>query len=83
MSRIEPDSVRLYNHGTDMSIKVSYKDGVFEPLEKVETALPGVVYTVFSDEELRDIRETVGWLEAAEKSFDFWNNPTDAVYDTL
>jgi hypothetical protein len=38
---------------------------------------------VFSDEELRDIRETVGWLKAAEKSFDFWNNPADDVYDTL
>jgi len=66
-----------------MSIKVSYKDGVFEPLEKVEGAKPGAVYTVFSEEELRDIRETVAWLKAAEKSFDFWNNPSDAVYGTL
>lgn len=66
-----------------MSIKVSYKDGVFAPLEKVEGAKPDAVYTVFSDEELRDIRETVGWLKAAEKSFDFWDNPADAVYDTL
>jgi predicted DNA-binding antitoxin AbrB/MazE fold protein len=66
-----------------MSIKVSYKDGVFEPLEKVESATPGKTYTVFSDEELRDIRETFGWLKAAEQSFDFWNNPADAVYDTL
>jgi predicted DNA-binding antitoxin AbrB/MazE fold protein len=68
---------------TGMSIKVSYKDGVFSPLEKVEGAKPGSIYTVFSDEELRDIRETVGWLKAAESSFDFWNNPADAVYDTL
>ena len=44
---------------------------------------PGVVYTVFSDEELRDIRETARWLKAAEQSFDFWNNPADAVYDAL
>ena len=66
-----------------MSIKVSYKDGVFAPLEKVEGATQGSIYTVFSDEELRDIRETVGWLKAAEESFDFWNNPADAVYDTL
>ena len=65
-----------------MSIKVAYRDGVFAPLEKVEGAKPDAVYTVFSDEELRDIRETVGWLKAAEKSFDFWNNPADAVYDT-
>ena len=66
-----------------MSIRVAYKDGVFEPLERVESATPGEIYSVFSDEELRDIRETVGWLKAAEKSFDFWNNPADAVYDTL
>lgn len=66
-----------------MSIKVSSKDGVFAPLEKVEDAKPHAVYTVFSDEELRDIRETVGWLKAAEKSFDFWKNPADAVYDTI
>ena len=49
-----------------LSIKVSYKDGVFEPLEKVEGAKPGKIYTVFSEEELRDIRETCGWLKAAE-----------------
>jgi predicted DNA-binding antitoxin AbrB/MazE fold protein len=66
-----------------MSIKVTYKDGVFEPLERVEGARPGTIYTVFSEEELRDIRETVGWLKAAELSFAFWNNPADAVYDTL
>jgi hypothetical protein len=39
-----------------MSIKLAYRDGVFEPL---------------------------GWLKAAEKSFDFWDNPADAVDDTL
>lgn len=66
-----------------MSIKVSYKDGVFEPLENVESAMPGQIYTVFSDEELRDIRDTLGWLRAAENSFDFWGNPADAVYGTL
>lgn len=74
---------RRYNRGVDMSIKVTYKDGVFEPLERVEGARPGTIYTVFSEEELRDIRETVGWLKAAELSFEFWNNPADAVYDTL
>jgi hypothetical protein len=42
-----------------MSIKVAYRDGVFEPLENVESLRPG------------------------KKSFDFWNNPSDAVYDTL
>ena len=66
-----------------MSIKATYRNGVFEPLEKVEDAAPGRVYRVFSEEELRDMRETLGWLKAAEKSFDFWNNADDAVYDTL
>ena len=37
----------------------------------------------FSKEELRDFLETVGWLKAAEKSFEFWDNPADAVYDRL
>ena len=46
-------------------------------------ARPGQRYTVFSDEELDEIRETLGWLKAAEQSFEFWNNPADAVYDTL
>ena len=66
-----------------MSIKVAYKDGVFEPLENVENVRNGKIYTAFSDEELRDMRETAGWLKAAEKSFGFWDNPADAVYDTL
>ena len=66
-----------------MSIRVAYKDGVFAPLENVEGVTPGKIYTVFSDEELRDIRETLDWLKTAEKSFDFWNNPDDAVYDAL
>ena len=66
-----------------MSIKVTYKDGIFEPIEDVKGVRPGQNCTVFSDEELREIREMIGWLNAAEKSFEFWNNPADAVYDTL
>ena len=77
------ETSRRYNRGVVMSIKVSYKDGVFRPLEGVESAKPGTIYTLFSEEELLDIRETIGWLKAAEQSFDFWNNPDDAVYDTL
>jgi hypothetical protein len=72
-----------YNFGVAMSIKVTYKDGVFEPVEEVKGARPGQRYTVFSDEELGEIRETLEWLRAAQKSFEFWNNPADAVYDTL
>jgi predicted DNA-binding antitoxin AbrB/MazE fold protein len=66
-----------------MSIKVTFKDGVFKPLDDVKGVRPGQNYTVFSDEELDEIREMLGWLKAAEKSFEFWNNPADAVYDTL
>ena len=66
-----------------MSIKVTFKNGVFEPIDEVKGARAGQQYTVFSDDELADIRETLGWLKAAENSFEFWNNPADAVYDTL
>ena len=66
-----------------MSIKVAYRDGVFEPLDGVDGAKPGMIYTAFSEDELRDFLETLGWLKAAEKSFEFWNNPADAVSDTL
>lgn len=66
-----------------MSIKVAFKNGVFEPLEDVEGAKPGAIYTAFSEEELRDMRETLGWLKSAETTFEFWDNATDAVYDTL
>jgi hypothetical protein len=51
-------------------------------VEDVEDAKPGEIYTAFSEEELRDIRKTLGWLKAAEQSFEFWNNPSDAIYDT-
>ena len=71
-----------YNR-TVMSIQVAYRDGVFKPLEEVAGTEPGAIYTAFSKEELRDFIETVGWLKAAEKSFEFWDNPSDAVYDTL
>ena len=65
-----------------MSIRLAYRDGVFEPLEAVENATSGAVYTAFSDDELRQLVDTIGWLKAAERSFDFWDNPDDAVYDT-
>ncbi len=76
-------SVGVRIRGAKVSVRVAYVDGVFEPLEPVEGARPGKEYTVFSDEELRDVRETLSWLKAAEASFDFWNNPADDVYDTL
>ena len=67
---------------TSVSIKVTYRDGVFEPVEDVTSVPPGQNYTAFSDEELAEIRSTIG-LNAAKDSFEFWNNPDDAVYDDL
>jgi len=66
-----------------MSVKAKYRDGVLLPVEKTHDLTPGRIYTVFSDDELRDLHETLGWLDAAEKSFDFWNNDDDAIYDSL
>jgi predicted DNA-binding antitoxin AbrB/MazE fold protein len=66
-----------------MSIEVRYADGVFRPIEEVKDAAPDKVYRVFSEEELRSLSEDVRWLKAAEKSFAFWENEEDAVYDRL
>ena len=66
------------NLKNSMSITVAYTDGVFEPLERVR---PGKIHTAFSDERLRDLCETFSSLKTAENSFEFWNNPADAVYD--
>ncbi len=57
--------------------------GLCHPLEEVKAARPGQQYTVFSDEELAEIRETLAWLKAAERSFGFWNDPADAIYDEM
>ena len=66
-----------------MSIKVEFSNGVFKPLEKVDNVSPGTVYTVLSEDELRSLAKDLQWLKASEKSFEFWDNPKDAVYDTL
>ena len=34
--------------GAAMSIKIAYRDGVFEPLDDVEGAKPGAIYAAFS-----------------------------------
>lgn len=66
-----------------MSIKAEYVNGVFRPLEKVSDPVTGKVYRVFSEEELRSLTDNLVWLKAAEKSFEFWNNEEDGVYDNL
>jgi hypothetical protein len=66
-----------------MSIKAEYVNGIFRPLEEVPDGVPGKVYRVFSEEELGGMKENLAWLKAAERSFQFWNNEEDAVYDNL
>jgi hypothetical protein len=65
-----------------MIIKVTYGNGVFVPAADVANVHPGQNYTVYSDQELAEIRETIG-PKIADKSFEFWDNPADAVYDNL
>lgn len=66
-----------------MSIAARYQDGVFQPLEEVKGAAKGQVYSVFSEEELRGIKDEFAWLRAAERSFEFWDNEEDGVYDRV
>jgi hypothetical protein len=65
-----------------MSIKVTYRKGVFVPVDDVTNVHPGQNYTVYSDQELAEIRETIG-PKIADKTFEFWDNSADAVYDNL
>lgn len=82
-SRLEAFDAKLHEEVDEMSVRAEYVDGVFKPLDEVEGAASGKVYRVFSEEELRHLSEDLAWLKAAEKSFDFWNNKEDEVYDTL
>ncbi len=66
-----------------MSIKAQYRDGVFAPLEEVESHAPGEVYQVFSGSELKGLAADVPWLKGSERSFEVWENEEDAVYDSL
>jgi predicted DNA-binding antitoxin AbrB/MazE fold protein len=66
-----------------MSIPARYENGVFRPLEEVKGAANGEVYHVFSEEELRGLKDELAWLKAAERSFEFWDNEKDAVYDNV
>jgi predicted DNA-binding antitoxin AbrB/MazE fold protein len=66
-----------------MSIAARYENGVFQPLEEVKGAAAGKVYRVFSEDELRGMNDQFAWLKAAERSFDFWDNQEDGVYDRV
>ena len=64
-------------------MKAEYRDGVFAPLQKVEEPKPGEVYQVFSESEMKRLAADVPWLKLSERSFEFWENEEDAVYDSL
>ncbi len=66
-----------------MSVKVEYRNGVFKPLVEVSNAVPGKMYQVFCEGELRRFAEALPWLKGSERSFGFWENEEDAVYDIL
>ena len=66
-----------------MSIKAEYRDGIFAPLQEVEQPTPGEVYEVFSEGELKRFAANLPWLKGSERSFEFWENEEDAVYDSL
>ncbi|WP_419949781.1 hypothetical protein [Candidatus Palauibacter sp.] len=66
-----------------MSIKAEYRDGVFAPLQEVEEPTPGEIYEVFSEGELQRLAADVPSLKGSERSFGFWENEEDAVYDSL
>ena len=66
-----------------MSIKAEYRNGVFQPVEEASDAAPGKTYQVFSEDELRQLAQDLSWLRGSEQSFEFWENPEDAVYDSL
>ncbi len=66
-----------------MSIKAEYRDGVFAPLQEVKKPTPGEIYEVFSEGELKRLVANVAWLKGSERSFEFWENEDDAVYDCL
>jgi predicted DNA-binding antitoxin AbrB/MazE fold protein len=66
-----------------MSIAARYENGAFQPLEKVQEDAKGKMYRVFSEDELRGMTDDLAWLKAAERSFEFWDNQEDDVYDQI
>jgi len=66
-----------------MSIKAEYRNGIFKPLVEVSNAVPGKIYEVFSEGELRRLVEGLRWLKDSERSFEFWENGEDAFYNRL
>jgi len=66
-----------------MSIAARYENGVFQPLEEVQQGAKGKLYRVFPEDELRGMHDELAWLKAGKRSFEFWDNEEDEVYDKL
>ena len=49
-----------------MNFEARFEDGTFRPLGDVRDLVPGKVYQVFSDEEIRSLTEDLAWLRTAE-----------------
>lgn len=66
-----------------MCIKDEYRNGVFKPPLELSISVPGIKYQVLSGQELRQLGGNLSWLKSSERSFEFWENGEDAVYDRL
>ncbi len=55
------------------------------PRPRAEAVDPGLedAYHCFSESDLKRLAAAVSWLKASARSFDFWENEEDAVYDGL
>ena len=80
--RFEPRT-SFERYDLNVSVEARFTDGVFKPLGDVTGVVPGRVYRVFSAEEIRSFTEDLAWLKTAERSFRFWDNEEDAIYDRL
>ena len=66
-----------------MRITTEYRDGVLGSHQEVEEFPPGEVYQVFSGSGMKRLVVDIPWLQGSERSFGFWENEEDAVYDSL
>ena len=59
-----------------MGIEDLHDNGVLKAVEGSALLTPGKRYHALSEEDLN-------WLQAAQASFDLWENDADTVYDDL